>query len=333
MASRRGFVLWVGLVLLLAATLSGSASADGLPVIGVDTTANGVAGSAPNVRYLALPARGDTVVVRVERSSGRALRSRVLRGAFSVPAVAYDSTAGGLSHDGQTLVLIRPRTVFPRATTTFALLSARQLQLRGVLRLRGDFSFDAVSPRGRLLYLIQYTSPLDPTRYQVRVYDLQRRRLMAEPVVDPREAGEAMRGSPLTRATSPNGRWEYTLYDGAGKEPFVHALDLWRRTARCIDMPILSGRDLSRYRLESSRDGSTLTVRSPRRSVATVDTQSFQVTAATSRASDPGGDGRALWPLVVAVGIAAIAAIALLAVRLRRRRPLTGLSTLAPRGD
>ena len=36
-------------------------------------------------------------------------------------------------------------------------------------------------------------------------------------------SGEKMGGSPLTRATSLDGRWAYTLYDGAGRTPFVHA--------------------------------------------------------------------------------------------------------------
>jgi hypothetical protein len=50
-----------------------------------------------------------------------------------------------------------------------------------------------------------------------------------------------MRGNPLTRTTSPGGRWAYTLYDGAGGTPFVHALDTSRRTAHCIDLPALRG--------------------------------------------------------------------------------------------
>ena len=49
-----------------------------------------------------------------------------------------------------------------------------------------------------------------------------------------------MRGQPLTRATSPDGRWAYTLYDGAGKEPFIHALDTSTRSARCIDLDAAS---------------------------------------------------------------------------------------------
>ena len=59
----------------------------------------------------------------------------------------------------------------------------------------------------------------------MRAYDLVRGRLLHAPVVDPRETDEKMRGNPISRALSPDGRWAYTLYDGGGGTPFVHALD------------------------------------------------------------------------------------------------------------
>jgi hypothetical protein len=47
-----------------------------------------------------------------------------------------------------------------------------------------------------------------------RAYDLHAGGMLRKPIVDPTEPDEAMRGYPLTRATTENGRWEYTLYDG-----------------------------------------------------------------------------------------------------------------------
>ena len=94
-------------------------------------------------------------------------------GRFSVPAVAHDGSAGGLSADGRTLVLIRPRRSFPRAATTFAVLDAERLRGRRLVRLRGDYSFDAISPDGRLMYLAEYVSRRNPNRYQLRAYDLR----------------------------------------------------------------------------------------------------------------------------------------------------------------
>jgi len=114
------------------------------------------------------------------------------------------------------LVLIQPCAGYPLAQTPLMVVDAQRLRTLQIAKLHGDFSFDAISPRGSLVYLIEYTSPTDPTRYRVRAYDLAANRLLSQPVVDPREQGEKMGGSPLTRATSPNGRWAYTLYDGAG---------------------------------------------------------------------------------------------------------------------
>jgi hypothetical protein len=164
-------------------------------------------------------------VARVGTKGGRVAASALVRGTFTIPAVAYDASASGLSADGRTLVLISPRTRFPRASTPLMVIDARRLSVRSVVTLRGDFSFDAISQHGRLVYLIQYTSPTNPTRYLVRAYDLRTRSLVPKPVVDPRERSDKMRGSPVTRAMSPDGRWAYTLYDGAGGTPFVHALD------------------------------------------------------------------------------------------------------------
>src|SRR5439155_21828241 len=104
-----------------------------------------------------------------------------------------------------------------------------------------DFSVDAISPDGRRLYLIQYTSPRDPLAYAVRSLNLRSGRLDPGEIVDPRERDEAMHGLPVSRAMSPDGRWAYTLYDGGDGAPFVHALDTSARTARCIDLPPLPG--------------------------------------------------------------------------------------------
>lgn len=237
------------LVLALAALAAPSAAlADGLPVLGVDVGGTGVASG--DARYVTIPAGGDTVVARLQRNGGRVDASAVLRGRFTIPAVAYDFTAAGLSADGSTLVLIRPRVTFPQKQTTLALVDAGRLRLRRVVTLAGDYSFDAVSPRGLLVYLIHYVTPRDPNRYEVRAYDVRRARLLPRPIVDPSGwDGAAMRGRPLSRATTSDGRFAYTLYDGAGGTPFVHALDTTRHTARCIDLAGLAGKDLSRLRL------------------------------------------------------------------------------------
>jgi hypothetical protein len=254
------------------------ARADGLPVLGVDVGPTGVVAASGEARYVTLPAGGATVVARVEPTGGRVLGSRLLRGTFTIPAVAYDGSAGGLSADGRTLVLIEPRQSFPRARTTLAVLDERSLRPRAIVRLKGDFSFDAVSPRARWLYLIQYVDPNDPAHYAVRAYDLRAGRLAPAPVVDPHEPGEEMRGAPLTRAMSEHGRWAYTLYDGGGATPFVHALDTATRTARCIVLDGVSPQRVSRLRMRVT--GHALELRERGRAAFEVDTRTFRVRAA-----------------------------------------------------
>jgi hypothetical protein len=301
-------------VVLAAGVGAGSAGADGLPVLGVDAGGTGVLTRSGDTRYVTLAANGNTVVARVNAHGGRILASRLLHGAFTIPAVAYDGSAAGLSADARTLVLIQPRGSFPRAQTPLMVVDAQRLRTLQVVRLDGDFSFDAISPRGTLMYLIEYTSPTDPTRYRVRAYDVAANRLLAQPVIDPREPGEKMNGSPLTRATSPDGRWAYTLYGGVGKTPFVHALDTSTRSARCIDLDALAGTNLSRMRLRVDAAAHTLTVTSGQRPLVVVDTRSFR----TSSPSEPAGFR---WKPVAGVTAAALAAVtALFLVLIRRRR-------------
>ena len=104
---------------------------------------------------------GRTEVLAQRAATGDVTSRLQLRGRFGIPLVAYDATAGGVSTDGRTLVLIRPRAGFPRRTTTFAVLSThRWLRLRKTLRLAGDFSYDALSPDGRLLFSSTTSRPL-----------------------------------------------------------------------------------------------------------------------------------------------------------------------------
>ena len=235
MSGRVAVMLAVGAAAVVAA---GSARADGLPVAGVDASVRpGSSRPLGSARYVTIPAgRADGRRPRPAQRRTTIIRSRLLPGTFTIPAVAYD---------GLRRWALRRRTHarpdhaahrLPRARTALLVLGARGLASRATIRLQGDFSFDAISPQGRLLYLIQYNQPRTiPTRYLVRAYDLRRGRLLPAPVVDPKERARRC-AKPLSRAVSPDGRWAYTLYDGAGGTPFVHALDTSGRTARCIDL-------------------------------------------------------------------------------------------------
>jgi hypothetical protein len=298
-------------VVLASALLAPAANADGLPVQNVEVGQTGLEHPSEPVRYVAVNAGGQTVVHRIRTNGGQVQRSALVSGRYTIPAVAYDGSAAGLSADGTTLVLIAPRNTFPRKKTAFAVLDTPRLQMREKLTLRGDFSFDALSPDARWLYLIQYTSAVDPVRYQVRALDLLKGRLHPEPVVDKREPDEDMNGHPLTRATSADGRWAYTLYEGTDY-PFVHALDTVNREARCIDLDWLRGRkDLWKLRFALDSEDGNLSVRSRDKAVALVDTRTFK--ASVPRA------GTAVWPWLLVPAGGALLLAGLAAYRSSRR--------------
>lgn len=239
-------LLPVPVVLAIVAVLPPPAAAavEKAPGIGLDSSSLPLSAPGGDVAYVARGAKRATRLTETSRDGGPALRELRIAGSFALPAVAHDGLPSGLSGDGRTLILINPRTRFPRASTTLAVVDAKRMQLRRKIHLRGDFSFDAISPDGRLLYLIQYLSKRDVTDYAVRAYDMRARRLFQQPIVDPSEPDEDMSGVPLSRVMGQNGRWAYTLY-ASEEHPFVHALDTERRTAVCIDLDIHGGAALN----------------------------------------------------------------------------------------
>jgi DNA-binding beta-propeller fold protein YncE len=319
--------LTAGLLLVVHLGASTSAGADGLP-LPVTASPDGVVTPGGDDRYVTLGARRGTVVARVQRDGGEILRSRFLDDRLTVPAVAYDGSPSGLSADGRTLVLVQPRATHPRRRTTFAVLGTHRLETHDVVALPGDFSFDAISPDGSRIYLIEYLSRYDPTRYQVRAYDTRSGRLLPNPIVDPDEPPGEMRGYPLARAVSPAGRWAYTLYDGSGEHPFIHALDTLGGRAVCIDVDALAHRPgfrgalanhAHRFGLALSEDGGELTVLDRDERVARVDTRTFEV---SGRPEPADGNGFP-WPVLAVAPIALLGAGAA-SWGLRRRRHRQG---------
>jgi hypothetical protein len=236
MSAPRLLLTLLVVLLLLLLHPAAAARGDGPPITSLDSGPEGVVELGGDERFTALPAGDDTILTRSQTHGGRVERAAVLEGRWGVPLVANDGTAGGLSADGRTLALLRVADRYPRRRSSFAIADTGSLHARETVALEGEWGFDALSPDGRWLYLIAQLSARDRTRYAVRVYDLAQDRLLPEPVVDPREPDEPMRGLPITRATGPGGRWEYTLYAG-GEHPFIHALDTVARTSLCLDLP------------------------------------------------------------------------------------------------
>ncbi|HEY7629208.1 MAG TPA: hypothetical protein VH817_00810 [Thermoleophilaceae bacterium] len=301
-------------VALALLALPSAARADGPMVGGWSYT--GVAQG--NSRYVAIPIRGGTLLERVAVHGGQPLGWRTMRREIGIPMVTLTGAGGGLSHDGRRLVMAS-QPGFGRPNTELSLFNAHTLGLRRTYRLKGDFAFDALSPDGSTIYLIQLLDPRDLTRYAVRALDWKTGKLAPKPIVDPREPDEQMRGYPYARTTSADGRFVYTLYNG-GKEPFVHALDTTGRTAACIDIPKVPQDPQSSLRLQGRR----LTVLSGDTPMAYIDTITHRVTkpgAAVRPASSSDADGGGappLWALLAAAAAVALGAAA--AVGARRRR-------------
>src|SRR6266567_3755644 len=88
-----------------------------------------------------------------------------------------------------------------------------------------------------MLYLIEHRSTSDLNSYLVRASDLAKRRLLPGAIADRTQRGWVMHGMPVTRATTANGRFVYTLYQNPGGYPFIHALDTVRGVAHCVGLP------------------------------------------------------------------------------------------------
>src|SRR3954447_4954300 len=321
---RRWLILSGCVGALAAPPGAGAAGGPVMPVQG----GPGVTVPATAARYVAVGAGHETIVEQVLPGEGGVGRSRVLGGVWGVPAITFDRDTTGLSADGRTLVLGEIQNRFPIRRSRLAVLDARRLTVRRQITLPGWFTVDAISPDGRSLYLIRYLRQ-DGSRYEVRAYDLARRRLVAAPVVDPREADEKMQVIPLRRAMIPDGRVAYTLYQRPEGAPFIHALDTVAGTAACIDVPALGVADLASARLTPPAAGRTLIVRVPHRATVAVDVSRRRVrTVAAPLAQAPAAaprhavathDGGAAVGDLAALAAAALLGRALVTVSRRRR--------------
>jgi hypothetical protein len=296
-----------------------AAAADGLPVTGVYAR-DGVVSDDGAYRYVTFPSGRATIVARLHVDGGAVARYRAIPGRLTVPAVAYDSSTSGLSADGRTLVLIRPRVGLSEKRTRLAVLDARRLLVQRQIILQGNFSFDALSPDGSIAYLIDYHAlsrhNFNPASYSVRALDTTTGRVERAPIIDPRKPNEKMGGLPVTRAMSPDGRWAYTLYSGS-EHPFVHALDTTSRTARCIDLDAITGRDdLFQMRLRVADGGRRLEIVRGPRPVLLVDTRTFAVSPPKPavhpdprRPAPAHDDGGPVRPWAAALGLLALLAL------------------------
>src|SRR5207248_5019905 len=177
-----------------------TARADGPPQ-GIVSDGSGITSPDGTLRYLAADNGHTTLLQAIRVHDGTLMSEAWFEGAYAIPAIAW--TATGLTANGKTLVLTSyPWTANPR----FAVVGVPTFDHRRVVRLRGHWAYDAISPDGRTLFLIQYLTSAKVVRYVVRAYDVKAGHLLPGAIADRREEGP-MTGSPITRATTRDGRW------------------------------------------------------------------------------------------------------------------------------
>jgi len=332
---------WLSAIALLgiALTAPASALADGGPALPVQG-GSGISAPGSHDRYVAVSAGHDATVIKRLGTYPGEMSVRV-RGSYGIPSVGSGGQMTGLAADGRTLVLAELFGGAVPRTTRLLVLATPRLAVRARIALPGWSVIDAISPGGRWLYLINYPSANDLSRYEVRAYDLVAGHMLPRPIVDPHDAddGDAMVGFPVTRVMSTDSRWAYTLYIRASGAPFIHALDTVGVRAVCVDLPSsLAQLDMGDAHLRLGAGGRTIRIETDGETEAVVDTRTFATTVvhgaplitestfttptpvppALARASSTRDPGGVPWELIVAAAVvAAIGGAVLLRTQLR----------------
>lgn len=205
-----------------------------------------------------------TTISVIDTSSGATLRTLNIPGNYSTADRGYADSM--LSGDGRWLALRAQNA--PAGTTSIALVDTQAGRLVKSIHLNGDFTLDAVSPMGTILYLLEYYQA-GTSHYNVRAYDLTAGQLLDGSIVDKNDLGDKMQGVALARQMSDDGDMAYTLYiNPVTNKAFIHILWLtdavnnsipFPAIARCLDLPVGSSSALLHYyTLTLSQDGKTL---------------------------------------------------------------------------
>lgn len=195
-----------------------------------------------------------------------AARSRTVPGAWRLPTIGLDALPVGVAHDGSnrmnsTIVLVEadapPGARAEARTSRFAVL-ARGEPAR-IIELPGSLEFDALSPDGSILYVVEHLPGPPDGLYQVRAVDLPSGVMRVAVIADKRNLGTSMAGWPVTQVAHPSGV-VFTLYRGAMR-PFIHALNTREAWAVCLDLPEIGSDDADAaldWGIAQSADGRTV---------------------------------------------------------------------------
>ena len=223
--------------------------------------------------YVAEPLAGATKVAKIDLATGQELRAITFDGHY-VLRYLYDGP-GGLSPNGRWLTLVDPNVCqqgfgsAPPPTpqpcvSRYTILDTALDRQPGRVELQGNLWIEAISSDGRSLYLRENLPPQQPSDQHLRIYDLERRTLLAGDV--PTAGGAAPMytyGHTGPEVFSPDGKVRYTLYPFSGdvSAPMVRILDLDGRSARRITLPTWSfspNEAASAWTQLLSPDGATL---------------------------------------------------------------------------
>jgi hypothetical protein len=216
---------------------------------------------------------GAQTLLSDEAINGSASPSLQLDGRWRLPTIGTDPLPAGVSADGSTIALVQTTDASsdaaPASSSRFAIVRhthggqqtttrSAGLRLATMIELPAGFEFDALSPNGSVLYVIEHLKG-SAGAYQVRAVDVATGTMRPDAVADKRNLGEAMAGWPVAQVRRSDGI-VLTLYRG-GEHPFVHALNTSDGWAICLDLPGSSAADESAARdwaLASSPDGKTV---------------------------------------------------------------------------
>jgi hypothetical protein len=310
---RRGFVC---VAILGALSVAPAAAGDG-SMPSVQQGGSGVLSADGLTRLVTVSTSTQlsTALEAVSTKGGIVERVTDLPGWWGIPMVTYSGVDGaGLSADGKTLVLGDITQSYPRTTSGFLVIDTSSLQARRTIQLKGDFAYDALSPDASRLYLIQHVDQNDTSKYVVRAYDLEQGRLLPGRIADRTQKGWVMKGYPMSRATSADGRWVYTFYQSPGGFPFVHALDTIRGVAHCVGLPWRGSQNgFGNMRLTLRNGDRTLAAHwLSGRPWLSIDTTTWRISR-DHRAGFP-------WALTAALGSSTVVLGGLALVLMRRRR-------------
>lgn len=186
--------------------------------------------------------------------------SQTVDGAWRLPRIGMDPTPVGVSDDGRTIVLVEDKAAAAAAKSSrFAIVDRSASTAPRIVDVAGAFEYDALSPDGSILYLVEHLAGPPDGHYQVRALDTATGTLRDGAVADKNEGDEAMAGWPIAQARRPDGM-VFTLYHGA-EHPFIHALSSIDAWALCIDLPAAGADDpatASDWGLTATVDGRSI---------------------------------------------------------------------------